>query len=276
MRRTRDANRGPAYEEWVAERAKEIQEEQRQRDAAAAADEAAEAARIEADPILSYQKSTNELYAGEQNIVLHGVVDERYLAKFGTIKRGRCSEEQKVTARTQFRQTATDYVRNNTNGATLCAMVARNGLNEGAVESYLLCHEILKIWAGYVDADPVEQPQPVRETQVEEPAQPVLTPSEQAAQLRHDYLFKIVAVDPRDPSKSFSESDLDKLPAEEARYIRRYAEKGNTGNNIFDLRMESLDAKFARDQEIARRGEVQQAAEDDGLDGPTPSMGQNR
>jgi hypothetical protein len=251
MQRTRNNNRGAAYDQWVIDRAAEVAEEQRLQQEAEAQAEAAEAARIEADPILSYQKSTNELYAGEQNIVLHGVVDERYLAQFGTVKRGRCSEEQKTAARIEFRRVATDYIRNEANGAILCAMVDRNGLHPGEVASYLLCHKVLLLWAGYPDAV-VEESPIVEVAPVMEVAEPVLTPSERAAKKYQDDRTIIVVTDPA-TGQQFTEFDLSRLNAVDERRLRRIAEKGNSFGSAFEGYLDVKDAQHARDQEIARR-----------------------
>jgi hypothetical protein len=248
MQRTRNNDRGQAYQEYLADKAREDAEAKAAADTAAAAAEAAEAARIEADPILSYQKSTNELYAGEQHIVLHGVVDERYLAQFGTVKRGRCSEEQKTAARIEFRRVATDYIRNEANGAILCAMVDRNGLHPGAVESYLLCHKVLLLWAGYPDVV-VEEAPIVEVAPVVEEVEPVLTPSERfkVDQVNLDTVFAIV------DGVEISDRYLNSLPSRDELKIRRKLEKGHAGNQTFDTFLEIKDIQFARDADIARR-----------------------
>jgi hypothetical protein len=226
----------PAYQELLADRAAEAAELKRQQ-------EAEEAARIAADPVLSFQKSTSELYASEQQAVLHGVVNEIYLASFGHCRKGTCSEEQKVAARTKFRETATDYIRNATNGATLCAMVDRNGLHPGDVESYLICHEILKIWGGYVDDDPVEEaPVPAVEPEV------VLTPSQKAEK---DYEYRhtvIVVYDPVD-GKGYTEYDLDtKVDSQTELRLRRLME-GRIGNNRYEEYMRRKDIRAAQQDE---------------------------
>jgi hypothetical protein len=239
--RARDSyerHRSPAYAEWEADRAKEIAD-------AKAQQEAAEAARIAADPVLQFQKSTNELYATEQQAVLHGVVNEIYLASFGHYRKGTCSEEEKVAARTKFRETATDYIRNKTNGATLCAMVSRNNLHPGDVESYLVCHEILKLWGGYVDADPIEEaPVPTEEVA------PVLTRSEQMVINHQKFMTDIVVVD--ELGTQWTAAMLDKLPAKEELRLRRLGEKGHRGDSLMDQFYEVKDIQQARDLENAR------------------------
>jgi hypothetical protein len=157
-----------AFADWERERAVEIQQEQAAADAAQAA-----------DPVVAFQKSANEAAAIERNNVSTGVLDESYLKQFGIVLRGEardCPEGEIVAARTEFRATTPDYVRNDANGQILCNFVTRTFLYPGAVESYALAHKILTLWGLYPEV--VEQPeQPVVEPVIE---QEVLTPSQQA------------------------------------------------------------------------------------------------
>jgi hypothetical protein len=202
-------------------------------------------------PEEQYKAVTNQLFAGEQNVVLNGVINEAYLSQFGTVKRGRCSQGQKVAARTEFRRVATDYVRNDVNGAILCAMVARNGLHEGAVESYLLCHAVLKTWSGYPAV--VEAPAPVAEVA------PVVevdtrTPSEKfmVDQVNLDTVIAIV------DGVEISERYLNSLPSRDELKIRRKLEKGHAGDSTFDTFLEIKDIQFERDADIARRAAAEE------------------
>jgi hypothetical protein len=239
-----DRQLSPAYTEY-------LKDKQAEADQAAADAVAAEAARIANDPVLSFQQSANTQAEVERNVVLNGVVNELYLAQFGHYRKGTCSEDQKVAARVKFREAAKDYIRNNSNGAVLVAMVDRNGLHPGDVESYLICHEILKIWGGYVDADPIAEPaQPVAEPEV------ILTPSQQADK---DYEYRhtvIVVYDPID-GKGYTEFDLDtKVSSQTELRLRRLME-GKVGNNRYDEYMQTQDIKHQ--QAI----ETNQAADED-------------
>jgi hypothetical protein len=246
VNRARDRREGtPAYEEWKVARKKEIDAENAAAQAAqAAADQAAAST-----PEAQYKAAINELHAEERNAVLNGVISDVNLAKFGTIKRGRCSEEQKVAARIEFRKVATDYIRNEANGQILCATVDRNRLHPGAVESYLLCHEILKLWSGYPEV--VEQPaQPVAQPEPEVVARPVLTRSEQAILDHQRFMEEIVGTD--ELGRQWTALELDQLPAKDELRLRRLFEQGHRGSNLLTTRREILDIKQQQDAERER------------------------
>jgi hypothetical protein len=242
MQRTRNNNRGVAYEEYLADVAKEQAEEK-------AAQDAADRAAAQT-PEAQYKASVNQLFSEERNVVLNGVIIDSYLAQFGTVERGRCSEEQKVAARIEFRKTATDYVRNDKNGEILCAMVDRNGLHPGKLSSYLICHEVLKTWSGYPEV--VEAPAPVSEVVPVVEVGPVLSRSEQMVLDHHAYVNDVVGVD--EAGREWREVELDQLPAKDALRLRRLFEKGHRGSSLLDTYHEIKDIQQARDVEIARRG----------------------
>jgi hypothetical protein len=246
MQRARDRRvNDPAYIEWQ----REYQAEQ---DAAKIAADAAQAAADRAaasTPEAQYKSAINELHTEERNAVLNGVISDVNLSKFGIIKRGRCSEEQKVAARIEFRKVATDYVRNEANGQILCAMVDRNRLHPGAVESYLLCHAICKLWGLYTDeVAPVEQP--VAQPEPEVVAQPVLTRSEQAILDHQRFMEEIVGTD--ELGRQWTAFELDQLPAKDELRLRRLFEQGHRGSNLLTTRREILDIKQQQDAERER------------------------
>jgi hypothetical protein len=250
MNRARDRREGTAaYEAWKIDRQAELDTEK-------AAADAAQAAAAQT-PEERYKAATNQLFSEERNVVLNGIIIDSYLAQFGTIKRGRCSEEQKVAARMQFRQTVTDYVRNNTNGATLVAMVDRNNLHPGAVESYLLCHELCKLWSAYVDADPVEEaPAPVAEV-VPVEVVPVLSRSEQAILDHHAYVNDVVGTD--EMGRQWTEEAIDReLSAKDGLRLRRLFEQGHRGSNLLTVRREILDIKQQQDAERNRMAQEEE------------------
>jgi len=235
MRRSRDSREGtPAYEQWKIERAAEI---------------AAEQAAAASTPEAQFQATINELHAAERKEVLTGRISDVNLAKFGTVVRGRCSEEQKVLARTEFRNMATDYVRNQANGEMLCAMVDRNGLHPGNVNSYLLCHEILKLWGGYTtESDPEPEPEVAAPTSSRIKQ---WKPSEQADQKYAERLTKIVVYDPM-TNIGYTEYDLEhKVDSKTELRLRRLME-GRIGNERYDEYMERRDIKAAQDAERDR------------------------
>jgi hypothetical protein len=203
-------------------------------------------------PEAQYKAALNELHAAERDAVLHGVISDVNLAKFGTVVRGSCSEEQKVLARTEFREMATDYVRNSANRTTLCAMVDRNGLHPGNPYSYLLCHEICKLWGLYTtEADP--EPQPTTryaDVEIVDPRS-TLTPSERAIYDHQQYIDKIVGHD--ELGKGWTEAELDQLPSKDELRLRRLFEQGHRGSNLLTIRREVLDIKAQQDADRARQ-----------------------
>jgi hypothetical protein len=228
---------------------KEYQAEQDAAKAAADAAQAVSDAAAAQTPEAQYKAAINELHAEERNAILNGVISDINLAKFGTIVRGRCSEEQKVAARIEFRKVATDYVRNEANGTILCSMVDRNRLHPGAVESYLLCHAICKLWGLYTDeAAPVEQP--VAQPEPEVIAQPALTRSEQAIVDHQRFMEEVVGTD--ELGRQWTAFELDQLPAKDELRLRRLFEQGHRGSNLLTARREILDTKQIQDAERAR------------------------
>jgi hypothetical protein len=240
VNRSRDHRSGPAYEQYLIDRQAEIDAE----NAAAAL-----------TPEAQYKAAINELHADERNAVLHGVISDVNLAKFGTVVRGSCSEEQKVLARTEFREMATDYVRNSANGTTLCAMVDRNGLHPGNPYSYLLCHEICKLWGLYTtEADP--EPQPTTryaDVEIVDPRS-TLTPSERAIYDHQQYIEKIVGHD--ETGRAWTEAELDQLPSKDELRLRRLFGQGHRGSNLLTIRREILDIKAQQDAERAQNGGI--------------------
>jgi hypothetical protein len=243
MRNMRDSRANdPAYIQWQ----KEYQAEQDAAQAAAAS-----------TPEAQYKAALDELHAEERNAVLTGVISDVNLAKFGTVVRGSCSEAQTILARTEFREMATDYVRTPANGTTLCAMVARNGLHQGNPYSYMLCHKILQLWAGYPDATvPVEQPEQTTRYKNVEVVDPrsTLTPSERAIYDHQQHIDKIVGHD--EFGKGWTEAELDQLPSKDELRLRRLFEQGHRGSNLLTIRREILDIKAQQDAERAQNGGI--------------------
>ena len=237
-RSARDTREGdPAYEAWKIEHQAEV-------DAANAA-----------DPEYQFKQAANIEAEANRQTALTKRLSGEYLAAFGNVERGRCSEEEKVAARVEFRATATDYIRTEANGKTLVDMVDRNQLHPGVVASYLLCHAILQHWSGYPDTVVPVEVEPV----VIDPR----TPSEKAAARYEERMTKIVVYDPLD-NKGYTEFDLEnKVDSKTELRLRRLME-GRIGNERYEEYMQIQDIKATQAADRAS-----QAAEDDGLDGPS-------
>jgi hypothetical protein len=249
MQRTRNNNRGQAYQEYLADKAREDAE-------AKAAADAAEAAAMQT-PEAQYKASINQLFTQERNVVLHGGLSDAYLSQFkqfGTLKRGTCSESEAIAARVKFRETTPTYIRNNTNGATLVALVKRNGLLESDPVSYAVCWEICKIWGLVVDADPVEEvPVPVAEV-VPVVEVDTRTPSEIAEAKYKARMTEIVVYDPID-NQGYTEFDLEnKVDSKTELRLRRLTE-GRIGNEQYAEYMNRKDWQAAERARIAAEQE---------------------
>jgi hypothetical protein len=243
-RNQHDRSLSPAYQEYLRDKQAEDDAAKAAADAAAAA----EIARVTQTPEALYKAAINTVFQSEQEQVRTGVINEVYLAQFGEFQKGTCSESDAIATRILFRTTTSDFIRNNTNGATLVAMVQRNGLLESDIRSYQICHEICKTWGLYVDADPepmVEQPVVEPEPVVE---QEVLTPSQQYMANRASKDVVIGIAD----GVEITERMLEAMPSKDELRIRRVLEKGHSGSAAFDEYLNVRDAQFERDKEINR------------------------
>jgi hypothetical protein len=203
---------GASRAEYLREFAAEQAEEQRQRE--------------EADPVLSFQRSADTEAEQTREVVLHGVLSDEYLSKFGTIVREPFTEGQVETALEQFKNSPSDFIRTKANAAVITEFLWRNNISPAVCSSYKMAHEILKLWNGYPDE---VAPQPVvAEAQPTQPA----TKRYGDVRARDEYLRKVVVVDPID-GKKYTESDLSRAESKTELRLRRIME-GKIGNNLYD------------------------------------------
>ncbi len=244
MRRTRDNGVDNALEQWRIERAAELQEEQRQRDAA-------QAAAAANDPVAIYAATANAEAEHNRQLVLSGVLSDEYLSQFGTIVRQPFTEAQVQVAMDQFMAETPDYIRTNSNAKVLIEFIWRNNISPAACDSYRIAHKLLTLWNGYPD---LEKPVAQAEVIAPEVAEPVLTPSEQFKVNQANLDTVIAIVD----GVEISERYLNSLPSRQELIIRRKLEKGHSGDSNFDEYLERRDVKFAMNQEIERKGAEEQ------------------
>jgi hypothetical protein len=232
VNRARDHRSGPAYEEWVAERAKEVAEEQRlQKEAEAQTPEATykRAADAEAQTVLELLRTgyvPDSLLPGAER--MNGRVISNQQAAINNWK--------------YFADTCQTF--QIWMGRQLLDASERSDLAPIA-PNYLALHNLMLSYEAYVEpAQPVAQPEVV--------AEPVLTPSERAQKKYHDDRTIVVVTDSA-TGQQFTEFDLLRLSASEERRLRRIAEKGTEFGSAFEGYLDVKDTQFARDQEIARR-----------------------
>jgi hypothetical protein len=237
MNRARDRREGtPAYEEYLRDRQAELDEEQRQHDAAAAQ-----------DPTVMYQQVANAEAEASRQLVLTGRLSDEYMSDFGAVVRTPFTEAQVEIAMAEFMAQTPDYVKTKANAKVLVEFLYRNQLSLGARTSLRLAHKILALWNCYPDAEkPVQEmaPAPVVE------AAPVLSRSEQAILDHQKFMEEIVGTD--ELGKQWTAFELDRLPAIEELRLRRLFEQGHRGSNLLTVRREVLDIKQQQDAERDR------------------------
>lgn len=234
MNRSRDNNRGPAYDQWVIDRAAEVAEEQRQQAEAQAAADAA-------DPVLAFQKASDAEAQAIRELILTGYVPESVLP-VERIRGRQVNESAKISNWKHFATTCPTFQR--WMAEQLIDTAFRSDIAPIA-PAYLALHNLMLQYGVYVE--PVQEVAPA----VEEPAQQVLTPSEQfkVNQVKLDTVIGIV------DGVEITERYLNSLPSRQELIIRRKLEKGHSGDSNFDEYLERRDVKFAMSQEIERKGE---------------------
>jgi hypothetical protein len=236
MQRTRNRRvNDPAYEEYLADRAKEEAAEKAAADAAQAN-----------DPVAIYAAAANAEAEAQRELVLHGRLSDRYMSDFGAVVREPFSEGQVQVAMDQFMVQTPDYVQTKANAAVLVEFLYRNNLSPGARTSYRLAHKILKLWNGYVDE---VAPQIAQEAAPVAEVAPVLSRSGQAILDHQRFMDEIVGID--ELGKQWTAAELDHLPAKEELRLRRLFEQGHRGSNLLTVRREILDIKQRQDAERA-------------------------
>jgi hypothetical protein len=238
MQRTRGNNRGPAYEEWVAERAKEVQEEQRlQAEAQANADAQ--------NPELQFKRAADAEAQTILELLRTGYVPESVLPGAERMN-GRVISNQQAAINNWKYFATTCPTFQIWMGRQLLDASERSDLSPIA-PNYQKLHELMLQYGAYIE--PVVE-QPVAQPEVE-PTSRIAQwkPSEQfkVEQANLDKVFAVV------DGVEISERYLNSLPSREELKIRRKLEKGHAGNQNFDTFLEIKDAQFERDAEIARR-----------------------
>lgn len=230
MRRSRDNNRGSAYEEYLRDRQAELDEEQRQRDAAAAN-----------DPAAIYAATADAEAQAIRDTILNHRISESLLP--GERVNGRkINEDVAASNLTLWAQQESTFQRYMFE--TFYAALKRNDLAPIA-NNFGALHRLLLQYAAYPD-EPVQEAAPV----VEEPAQPVLTPSEQAVIDHQIYCEKIIGHD--ESGKGWTMQEVDALPSKEMLRLLRLFEQGHRGSNLLTIRREVLDIKAQQDAERNR------------------------
>jgi hypothetical protein len=238
MQRTRNNNRGVAYQEYLADVAAEQAAEK-------AAADAAQAEADAQDPVKAFQNVANAEAEQSRQLVLSGVLSDEYLSGFGAIVRQPFTEAQVDTAMAQFMAETHDYIRTKPNAKVLIAFLYRNNISPAACSSYRIGHAILKLWAAYPDAEkPVAQ---IAQSAPKVIAEPVLTPSEQAVIDHQRYCEEIIGHD--ESGKGWTMQMVDALPSKEMLRLLRLFEQGHRGSNLLTIRREVLDIKQQQDAE---------------------------
>lgn len=236
MNRARDHRSGPAYEEWVAERAKEVAEEQRlQKEAEAQTPEATykRAADAEAQTVLELLRTgyvPDSLLPGAER--MNGRVISNQQAAINNWK--------------YFADTCQTF--QIWMGRQLLDASERSDLAPIA-PNYLALHNLMLSSGAYVEP---AQPQPETRYEDVEIVDPrsLLSPSEQAVYDHQKYIEKVVGHD--ESGRGFTEAELDQLPAKDALRLRRLFEQGHRGSNLLTIRREILDIKQQQDAERER------------------------
>jgi hypothetical protein len=202
--------------------------------------EAEQKAAQAADPEFQFKQAANAEAEAKRKGVLTTPLNEAYLATFGTIVRPPYDESKVEYFMDRFKNES-DYVRSRGNAIVLVDFLDRNNLSPASLESFKLAHAILKLWAAYPDeVTPVEVEQ--------QPAQSVLSRSDQAIVEHQNYIELIVGTD--EYGKSWTAAELDRLPAKDELRLRRLFEKGHRGSNLYDVYREIKDIQ--QQQEVER------------------------
>ena len=146
IRNAMERQLSPAYIEWQRARALEIEQE---KEAQAAAEQAA----INANPTLSAQRSMDELAIAEQGIALNVPLTDEYLAQFGTVQRGPCTDNELEAPISYFKRSTKEYVHTQKNFDAIAEFIERNALNFGRLDSYRLAYAVLTHWGAFPDTE---------------------------------------------------------------------------------------------------------------------------
>jgi hypothetical protein len=204
--------------------------------------EAEQKAAQAADPEFQFKQAANAAAEANRHGVLTMPMNEAYLATFGTIVRPPFDESKVAYFMDRFKNEF-DYVSSRGNARVLVEFIERNNLSPASLESFKLAHAILKLWRCYPD-----EFAPVVE---EQPAQPVLSRSEQAIVDHQNYIERIVGTD--EYGKSWTDEMIDReLNAKDGLRLRRLFEKGHRGSNLYDVYREIKDIQQQQEAERNR------------------------
>ena len=238
MNRSRDNNRGPAYDQWVIDRAAEVAEEQRQQAEAQAAADAA-------DPVKAFQKSVNMLAEEIRTAILTGQRLTDDVLQIEHVQGRSVNEDVAV-------QNVNWWANNQGRAAgfqnyMFSFLYDFVKVNDGSptAETFQKCFQLLKDYNCLPEA-PVAQP-----VITEVVAEPVLTPREASIKKFNDDRTIVVVTDP-ETGREYTEHMLSLLDSVTERRLRRIAEN-RIGSSNFETYLDVKTAQFERDQEIARR-----------------------
>jgi hypothetical protein len=237
MNRSRDNNRGVAYEQYLIDRAAEVAEEQRQRDAAQAAAESA-------DPILSFQKASNQV-AEEMRTTIQTTRLGQDVLPGDRINGRKINEHVAISNFKVFATTQPGFTK--THGRQLLDMMEFQDLAP-LVENYKALFALMSEYALFVEPKQVAPQQETRYTdaQVVDPVS-LLTPSEQAVYKHQQYCEKIIGHD--ESGRGWTMQEIDALPSKDMLRLLRLFEQGHRGSNLLTIRREILDIKQQQEAE---------------------------
>ena len=230
MQRTRHNNRGQAYEEWKAARQLELDEEQRQRDAAAAQ-----------DPTVMYQQVADQEAQAIRELILTGYIPTELLHGVERINGRKVLEEPAIRNFKFFADNTPSFHRYMADA--LLSAAERSDLAPIA-PNYTKLHNLFLQYSAYPEP-------PVQEAAPAEEIPPVVLPRSDQAVVDHQrYLEEVVGTD--ELGTQYTEAMLDQLDAKSALRLRRLFESGHRGSNLLTIRREILDIKAQQDAERAR------------------------
>jgi hypothetical protein len=252
MQRTRDNNRGTAHEEWKAARQKEIDAENAAR---AGAQTAAEAA----DPILSFQKVSDAEAQAALETIRTGYIPDSMLPGVERMN-GRviANENAAIQNFKYFADTTPSFQL--WMGYPLLNAAERSDLAPIA-SNYTALHNLMLVYSAYPD-EPAQVA--ASASAVEEPAQQVLTPSQQA---ERNYIKRRTDLVVHDPvtGRNFTEFDLEhEVDSKTELRLRRLME-GRIGNERYTEFLNIKDWQAKQQAETAAKAaaeEMQQHREE--------------
>jgi hypothetical protein len=241
VNRSRDNNRGVAYEQYLIDRAAEVAEEQRQRDAA-------QAAAVAADPVLSFQKASNQLAEEMRTTIQTTRLGQDVLP--GERINGRKINEDVAISNFKLFATTQPGFKKDIHGRQLLDMMEFQDLAP-LVENYKALFALMTEYALFVEPEQEAPQQETRYTdaQLVDPVS-LLTPSEQAVYKHQQYCEKIIGHD--ESGRGWTMQQVDALPSKEMLRLLRLFEQGHRGSNLLTVYREIQDIKQHQEAERDR------------------------